>query len=110
MGARRLRIRGSLLPCLPGAHPGTLLAHPSRHVKRSSSALVAQRVCSPYTPLTTACAAVIYYCVLQGLNYDAAAAEELEQMRQREVAEVRAAKEAVEVLGAHLSALDFTYR
>lgn len=47
---------------------------------------------------------------MQGLDYDAAAAEELEQARQREVAEVRAAKEAVEVLGANLSALDFTYR
>jgi hypothetical protein len=31
-------------------------------------------------------------------------------VRQRQVAEVRAAKEAVEVLGANLSALDFTYR
>jgi hypothetical protein len=48
--------------------------------------------------------------LLQGLNYDAAAVEELEQARQREVAEVRAAKEAVEVLGAQLSALDFHYR
>lgn len=48
--------------------------------------------------------------LLQGLKYDAAAVEELEQARQREVAEVRAAKEAVEVLGAQLSALDFHYR
>jgi hypothetical protein len=44
------------------------------------------------------------------LNYDAAAVEELEQVRQQEAAQVRSAKEAVEVLAANLSALDFTYR
>lgn len=49
-------------------------------------------------------------CAAQGLHYDAAAVEELESVRQLEVAEVRSAKEAVEVLGAQLSALDFTYR
>jgi hypothetical protein len=53
---------------------------------------------------------IVLVYLLQGLNYDAAAVEELEQARQREVAEVRAAKEAVEVLGAQLSALDFHYR
>jgi hypothetical protein len=47
---------------------------------------------------------------LQGLSYDAAAVEQLEATRQREVAEVRSAKEAVEVLGAQLSTLDFHYR
>jgi hypothetical protein len=47
---------------------------------------------------------------LAGLSYDAAAVEQLEGTRQREVAEVRAAKEAVEVLGAQLSTLDFHYR
>lgn len=46
----------------------------------------------------------------QSLNYDAAAVEELEQVRQQEAAQVRSAKEAVEVLAAQLSALDFTYR
>lgn len=44
------------------------------------------------------------------MNYDAAAAEELEGARARELSEVRSAKEAVEVLSAHMSALDFTYR
>lgn len=47
---------------------------------------------------------------LQGLSYDAAAVEQLEATRQREVAEMRSAKEAVEVLGAQLSTLEFHYR
>lgn len=59
-------------------------------------------------------AVICVICLLgvccQSLDYDAAAVEELEQVRQQEAAQVRSAKEAVEVLAAQLSALDFTYR
>eukprot|EP00878_Enallax_costatus_P012275 GHUV01012822.1.p1 GENE.GHUV01012822.1~~GHUV01012822.1.p1 ORF type:complete len:987 (+),score=463.32 GHUV01012822.1:251-3211(+) len=47
---------------------------------------------------------------LQGLNYDAAAAEQLEEVRRTEQAAVRKAKEEVEVLASHVSGTDFMYR
>lgn len=56
------------------------------------------------------CVVCLLGACCQSLNYDATAVEELEQVRQQEAAQVRSAKEAVEVLAAQLSALDFTYR
>eukprot|EP00775_Hariotina_reticulata_P003904 gene3904-4158_t len=47
---------------------------------------------------------------LQDLNYDAAAAEQLAETLQAENAAVRSAKEAVEVLAAQMSSMDFAYR
>jgi hypothetical protein len=47
---------------------------------------------------------------LQELNYDAAAAEQLEEQRRAELAALRTAKEAVEGLSAQMSGLDFSYR
>lgn len=46
----------------------------------------------------------------QDLNYDAAAAEQLAETLQAENAAVRSAKEAVEVLAAQMSSMDFAYR
>lgn len=48
--------------------------------------------------------------MLQGLNYDAAAAEQLEEVRRTELAAVRRAKEEVEVLASQVTNTDFMYR
>lgn len=47
---------------------------------------------------------------LQGLKYDAAAAEQLEELRRTEQAAMRRAKEEVEVLASHVTGTDFMYR
>lgn len=47
---------------------------------------------------------------LQELDYDAAAAEQLEEVRRTELAAVRGAKETVEMLASHVTSTDFMYR
>lgn len=62
--------------------------------------------CTHQHELTSLCR----WPALQELNYDAAAAEQFEEVRRTELAAVRSAKEAVDVLAAQNSNLEFVYR
>lgn len=74
----------------------------------AQSALLMSKWCMAHQP-----GAFMYlsmHGVLQSLNYDAAAAEQLEETRRNKVAAVRKAKEEVERLASQVTSAEFLYR